>query len=504
MFRFALIATFMIVSFGWTSAQADEIKLKSGETIKDCKVKKKGKSKWTVVLLDGSRKSILASDIASHIEKPTVADELDAKIKATSKKDKEALLAIGREAMAVGAKKQGVKALKIVTRLDKNNTEAHALLGNEKCADGKWRGGRALEKYLEQTRAAELKAKGWSKVKGEWVDPMTAAYLKDGLVKHEGKWYTKKHAANLKAGQIYVHGTWYKSDDKAKIDQGKLKYKGKWADISDINSMRKSDGENWRLVGDHFIVTGSQGHKSLLTALQHLDDTWDVMAAIYGQAPPSAKEKDKIIVNVEKDASAYSKAFHAHGGDDRCSYFSSTFGAAYSSKSGEVVTYYYNIDFLMQFVQQAGGCAFQAKLLGYDNCPSNFYDAFACYVQGLSGGKYRAYLAMMNTGLKTWNEPGDPFQQFIDYDLSNAYRTGAENERRFARMGFLIHYLREKHPAVLNEWIAMVFAKKAKTKELVKKAKEMMKDVDIEKDFAKFLESFRAQYKEPGISLRGK
>ncbi|MFT7620533.1 MAG: glucan-binding YG repeat protein [Planctomycetota bacterium] len=505
MFRFALIAAFLIVSFSWTtSAMADEIKLKSGETIKDCKVKKKGKSKWTVILLDGSRKSIPASDIESHVEKPTLGDALDARLKKAGKKNKDALLQIGRDAMAAGAKKQGVKALKLVARLDKNNLEAHQLLGDVKCEDGKWRNGRALEKYRNAAREAELKAKGWSKVKGEWVDPLTAQNIKDGLVKHDGKWYTKKHAANLKAGQIFMQGTWYGPGDKAKLDDGMLKYKGKWGKVRDINSKMKENGDSWRLVGDHFIVIGPQGRKNLLICLQHLDSTWEAMAEIYGQASPTTKEDDKVTVYVAKDAQGYKDAFHQNGGDDRCSYFSSAFGGAFASKSGAVVTYYYNVGYLVQFTQQAGACAFQAKLLGYENCPSNFYDAFACYIQGFSGGRYRAFSEMSFNGFRDWKKPGDPFAQFIDYDLSTSYPTGAKNEQRFARMGFLIHYLREKHPDVLNEWVKMVFAKKGDTKSLVAKAKSMLKDVDVEKEFAKFLQQFVATYQEPKIKLSAK
>ncbi len=480
----------------------DEIKLKSGETITNCKVKKKKKGRWTVILLDGSRRIIKESNVASHVEKPTLGDSFDERIKKAGKKDKEAFLAIGREAMAAGAKLQAVKALKKVTRLDKNNEEAHELLGDEKCADGKWRNGRALVKYKTKKKEDDLKARGWKKVKGKWVDPLTAANLKAGLVQYKGKWYTKDHAGKLKSGKIYNYGSWYEASDQEKLEKGLVRYKGKWLKEREANAQVRENGDAWSLVGDHFIVIGAQGRKNLIICLQHLDDTWEAMASLYGGAPSTAKKEDKIVVYVAKNANGYGVLFGQNGGDDRCSYFSSAGGGAYCSRTGVVVTYYYNLGYLVQWTQAAGACAFQAKLLGYDNCPSNFYDAFACYIQGFSNGRYTGYNEMSFNGFRGWSAPGDPLTLFADYDLSVKLKNGAANETRFNRLGFVLHYLKQKHPKVLETWISMVRAKKGDTKSLVKKARAMLKDVDLAKEFATFVNQYNATYSDPPIELR--
>ena len=163
---FAAFLAFLILALS-PVVRADEIKLKSGEVIKDCKVKSRRKTKWVLILLDGSRRTIKVSDIVEHIEKPTIGDAFAERIKKAGKKNKEALLQIGREAMKAGAKREGIKALRLVVKLERDHAEAHELMGDRKCQDGRWRNGRALEKYLAKEKEKELNAKGWKKIKGE-------------------------------------------------------------------------------------------------------------------------------------------------------------------------------------------------------------------------------------------------------------------------------------------------------------------------------------------------
>ncbi|MCB9831173.1 MAG: hypothetical protein H6807_01765 [Planctomycetes bacterium] len=492
--RVILLATALFLLLPGTLA-ADEVKLKNGEVIKDCKVKSKRGGKVTVELLDGSRQILREDEIDSIVEKPTIADEIEARLKKLGKKDVEGMLALAREAKEKGALALVKDIGRQIVRVDKGNVEAHELMDEVLCDDGKWRGGRALEKYKVEAEESALKARGYKKINGEWVDPLTAANLEAGLELYEGQWYPVAYVNKLKAGMIWVEGQWYDGADKAKLDQGMRKYEGNWAKIEDIDAKLKAAGQPWVIESQHFVIGGELRHATLTGLLATAEKLWDPMAAFFGSVPNTAKD-GKIKIVVVKDAALYGIAAEKNGGDDRIAVQSSNIPGYYSPATGAVLTYYHNIEYTSLWLQNGVACAFMAKVYGYEHVPSPAYEALASYFTGHVGGKFVMYNMMVENGIRHWKGDMDPVAAINGYDNSHKEPNPSIREATLNRMGFVLHFLAEKQPAALQAWVELL-RKKGSAADFKKVISGAFADEAHKKEFQGFVAQFNANYRAP-------
>lgn len=457
---------FLLVIAG--PAAADDIKLKSGETLTNVKVKKKTDKYWTIITLEGQRRRIKASDIAEHVEKPTIGDEIDEKAKALGRRDTAGHFELAKYAMEQGAIRKGKKLLAKVIRLDKDHAEARAMLGHVKCDDGKWRYGRSLERYVERQEEEKKKAMGWVKVDGEYVDPLTAKRLKAGMVEYEGRWISKSDVSKLEQGMTWVEGRWYDKDEKEKLDGGMRKdEKGKWKSIEELDKFHRSySNPPWELESAHFIVKSHKTHRLSTLVLHHLEGLWAPLSDLCGDEPLIASRDDKIIVNILKDQPAHAASLNEHGGDDRVSYYSSRQGGHYSSQTGQICVYYYSEEYLMQWVLHCAGNAFVAKIAGYGRCSSNIYEAVGSYAQGFAHGKYTLWDTMMSHGFV--NHELESFHKLVDeFDISRPVPSEVI-EAAIARLGFAVHFLVTEHPDVIKPFMRRYLAGEASHRDLLK------------------------------------
>ena len=487
-----LIALFLAAP----SALADEITLKSGEVIKDCKVQKKSAKTWRIILLDGNRRTIKASDIAEHVEKPTLGDEFDKKAAALGKKDAAGMLELGKWGMEKGIKRKAVKILNKVVKLDKKNAEARQLLGQELCEDGKWRSGKALAKYKDMRRGEKLAAQGWVKIKRTWYDPFSAKCIKAGLTKDEqGVWRTKDDLKQIKKGQFWFEGKWYDPKDRAKIDSGMRREGKNWSKIDDLNGKHRAKENPWKIETRHFILKSTLRYQTLQRLGELLDANFEALHELCGDAPLTAFKDKKIVVNLERERAGYNTANAKFVTDDRAALFSNSHGAYYSPGVGEVIGYYHDQEYLAQWVQHATAQAFMYKISKHEP-QSRLYEMIGSYLEGHYEGKYQPFHAIFWNGLREWEvEAPKSFVNKVDFAKA---ATSTANESRFSRLGFVMHFLMTKHPKIVKEQVRLFLQGKANHRQLFDAVEEAAGN-DMAEDLKKFLEEFRKGYKKPAF-----
>lgn len=496
--RSSLFVAIALCALLATPALADDIKLKSGKTLTNVKVRKKSEKRWSVILLSGQIERIPAGDIAEHIEKPTIGDEIDRRAKALGKKDVEGHFELAGFATDKGATLHAKKLLGKVVKIDKEHAEARRLLGHEKCDDGKWRYGKSLQRYKKKADEAKKKAMGWVKIDGEYVDPLTAKRVKAGMVQHEGRWVPSEDAKKLERGMSFIEGQWYSAEEKAKVDGGMRKdAKGDWKPLKELDSFhRNKSNPPWELESEHFIVRSHKSHRNCVTLLHHLESIWEPLSELCGDAPLIAKRKDKIVVNLWDDRAEHSAKFADHGGDDRVSHYSSRQGGHYSEASGQISAYYHSIEYTLQWVLHSAGNAFVAKLIGYGKCSSNIYEAIGCYAQGFADGQYALWDTMNGNGIYGW-EPKDIRSIVIDFDISKALDSKSQ-EAAVARLSYFMHYALETHPDVVKPIIRQWLGGKAGHADLINAVQEAAGGEEkLDAEYKAHLETFLRGWKKP-------
>lgn len=495
--RSSIIAVITLIGLLVAPAAADDIKLKSGETLTNVKVKKKTEKSWSLVMLDGQRRRIAASDVAEHVEKPTVGDEIDAKAKALKKKDAAGHFELAVYAMDQGATGHGKKLLAKVVKIDKEHVEARAMLGHEKCDDGKWRYGKSLMRYKAKAEDAKKKAMGWVKIGGEYVDPLTAKRLKAGLVEHDGRWIPKDDVAKLEAGMVWLEGQWYSAEEKAKVDQGMRKTsKGKWKTLKELDTYHRAKANPpWELESPHFVVKAHKSHRLCTTLLKHLEGSWAPLADLCGDEPLIGSTKDKIVVNIFPDRNTHAAAMSVHGGDDRVSHYSSRQGGHYSSQSGEISVYYHSEEYLLQWTLHAAGNAFLAKLIGYGKCSSNIYEAVGCYAQGHAHGKFWMWDTMTFNGFYEW-EPKEIRNVLTEFDVKKQLDSKSQ-EAAVARLSFFVYYAVTKHPEITKPFMRQYLTKGSSHRDLLKALEAAAGGSEgLTKEYTECLEAYKEQWQK--------
>ncbi len=478
-----------------TLVSADDIKLKSGEVIKDCKVLKKGKTTWKIELLNGRRRTIKAADVAEYIEKSTPADEFDEKLKALGKRDIAGMIALGRWGLEKGIKKKATKLVAKVLRLDKENKEAHELLGHELCEDGKWRYGKKLAKYKAAKRAEELAALGWVKVKGEWYDPHSARCVRAGMVKgKDGKWYSKKALAEISKGRFFFEGVWYDRDDRAKIDEGFRKVKGKWKALADLDAKHRDPKTPWIIESEHFVIESSLKYKTLRAYLDQFELDYAALADLCGDAPAMPDKDSKIHMFVVKDNPTYRAKVGAFQGDDRSQYYSSSHGAFYAPKRGAILGYYHTKEYTFQWLQQALAQAFLYRV-AQDRPASNMFDLVSSYVEGFFGGKYHPVNSIAWNALRDWDPPA-PRKVVTEFRVDAEGLNAVDNEARFGHLGFVFHYLVSKYPKIVRREMRHYLLGRGGVNELFDACEEAAGN-DMAEDFKKAAKEYYRNYKQP-------
>ncbi|MCA9320319.1 MAG: hypothetical protein KDB53_06275, partial [Planctomycetes bacterium] len=341
--RKSLCLLFALLLVASASLRADEITLKSGEVISNCRVLKKSERSWRVELLDGNRRVIKVEDIESHVEGKTLADEFEEREKALDRKDFEGMAKLGKWGLENGVKKHAISLLNKVLKRDKDNEEIRLSLGHVKCDDGKWRYGNALEKYEANKRGEELAALGWTKVKGEWLDPYSARAASKGLVRdEEGIWRTKDDLKELAKGKFWHQGAWHPEEDRAKLEDDMIFEKGAWHKISDLDEGHRTEENPWVLESDHFVFRAPLSHKNANYFIEMLEANWPVLVELFGDQPLMIGTADKIDITMVKSNDDYRRVSDRFPGDDRSITYSSRYGAYYADGPGAILGYYHS------------------------------------------------------------------------------------------------------------------------------------------------------------------
>ena len=478
---------------------ADDITLKSGEKIENVKVLKKTEKYWRIELVDGNKKRIAPGDVATHVAKATVGDELTAKTKKLGRRDLAGYLALAKEAQSVGATRHAKKLFNKVVKLDKNHTEARAALGFELGDDLKWRSGKALEKFNRGKVEKKLKAQGWVKRNGQFVPPYDAKCIDAGLVKHESAWHSKSDVKKLKAGMFFLEGNWYEKSDRLRLDNGERMVEGQWATIADLDKTGRQPDSPWVVESEHFVVQAPLSHRTIMVLIKQLEANWEPMFALFGDGPVIASRDDKIKIQLHKNVTDYRAVSpdHTVAGNDRVSLYSSTQGAFYSPRTKTVLGYYHSPDYLCQWIQHSTTHAFLDRLTHEKGLQSNMFEAIGAYFQCMFEGKFQPYNAIWSNGLLDWkaDSPRKVLNKFV---LDHHGKTAKQVEGDFGRIGFAFHYLLTKHPTIVKDWMRNYIKGSAAQIELVEAIEEAAGG-DATEEFNAFLKDFLTKYEQPTL-----
>ncbi|MEZ6194898.1 MAG: hypothetical protein R3F20_04090 [Planctomycetota bacterium] len=484
-----------------TPLHADEITLKSGEKILDCKVIKKTDDKWRVELVDGKKIWIEVGDIVTHIEKETVGDEFDKRAKELDKKDVAGMIALGRWGLEKGVNVEAKKLLAKVVKLDSENAEARELLGHKKCDDGKWRYGSALETYERKKMEGEYKARGWVKLDDEWVPPSVAARRKAGLVEHEGRWVTKEDQGRLAKGDTWLGNDWYSKEELARIEAGEIREGGSWKSIEELDKLHRDPTNPWVLQSEHFVVLGPIGFKSNILVLEQAEKIWKHAAELFGDEPVCFDRATRIPIFITRDQASYAKTCNSvqpKPGPRQDAYCSCR-GAICASRQG-VIAYWYNADFTSQWIRHAASQAIMDRLWGYDRLGSNGFEALGAYFEACAKDGRFGPTAATHQYLTGWNlEDASPFAALTEVKVSLGQHNGTEIDRMWARAGYAMHWIIENYRPAFDAWMLEFQTGKATHKELIEgvKAASGMTDDQILEDFRRRLKTFQREYRTP-------
>jgi hypothetical protein len=479
----SLLALTMILT---TTARADEIKLKNGDVLKDVEVLKKTEKRWRILHLDGNKSSIKATDVVSHVEKPTPRAEFEKRVAALGRKDLAGMIEVGRWGLDQGITLDAKKLLVKARKLDKDNAEVNELLGYKLGEDGRWRSGRSLEAYEKKQREAELKARGWVKVKGEYVSPSMAKRLNAGLVEHEGRWVTKADKKRLEKGEFWYANGWYTKDDRARLDKDELRENGKWMSIDDLNAAHRDVANPWVLESEHFVLQSNGKFKSAMRLLKQAEFLWKPVTTLLGEEPACWDRGTRIPIFMATSQKDYAAACNATNPGQRQDRYCSNLGGINVANQG-VFTYWYSLDYTAQWVRHGGSQAILDRLYGYTKLKSNGYEAMGAYFEAFTGGDKYWPTSIHHEHLTNWMKSGkaSPVAALNEIVLAPAPESSRVVESMFTRAGYAMHWIIENHRPVFDAWLADFTQGKSSHVELIEALKKAIGDE------TKMLETFR-------------
>lgn len=480
---------------------ADDIKLKNGDVLKDVEVTKKTEKTWKLLLLDGNRKSIKATDVVSHIEKPTPRVEFKERLGKVGRKDLKGMIELGRWGLETGITKDAKKLLVKARKLDKNNEEVNALLGYKRGDDGKWRSGRSLEAYEKKKRDAELKARGWVKVKGEYVSPAMAQRLNAGLVEHEGRWVTKDDKKKLEKGLQWFANDWYSGDELKRVEEKKeLREGGKWVSIDDLNEKHREEVDPWILQSEHFVLMSNGKYKSAMKLLKQAELLWGPVTKTLGDEPACWNRATRISIFLATTQAKYAEACNkaVDRPDQRMNAYKQNIGGICVPDQG-VFTYWYNLDYSAQWIRHGGSQAILDRLYGYNRLKSNGYEALGAYFEGFTGGDRYHWTSIMHGHVLEWlKQKPDPIAALNGIEVKMQPVSARAVEFMFVKAGYTMHWIIENHRPVFDAWLKTFVMGKSRHTELIAAVTEAAGGEEAwQKAFRKDLEKAAKSWKQP-------
>ena len=465
--------------------RADEIKLKSGEVLSDVEVIKDDGTKLKLRLPNGRSMTVKKADVVEHVKKETSAQAFKKRAKGLGKKDVDGMLELARWGMDAGAKRDAIKLLNKVIKQDKENEEARDLLGHKKI-DGKWLYGRKLEKHLEKAEAAEMKAKGFVKVGGKWVDAFGAKAAKAGLTERDGRWWSKDEIARLDKGELWVEGTWYPADAKTKLDAGMRLDRGKWDTIENLNPKHKSLQSPWVLESEHFRMSAPISHRAIVAALAEVESNWEAMKSFYGDAPLIGGKAKKIGFTLCRGNEAFQARYP--GGSKRGGEYGTYVGVMYNPNQDMVYSYYHDERYLLQWSKHGAALAFLDLVHGnLSKLASPMVEALGSYFEGHCNGKYHPQ----------WTVHYHFKEHQFDHPARELARFSvADKEKGFAQIGFVMHFLISKYPDAVKRWKPK-FMKGKGQKELMKEVEKDAGGADLRAELRAFHKTFASRWTDP-------
>ncbi len=167
-------------------------------------------------------------DDIDFIERGTVSEIFQQRLKKVNKRDSDAIVELGGWAQSVGLKKEAEQMFRMAIEIEPNHYFARMELGHRR-HKGKWL---AVDEYN--------KAIGLVKYEGQWVTKEDAQKLKAGFVRYGDDWIKKDDLEMARKGYRKLDGKWVSKEEYYKA-KGYVKYKDKWVKPEQLEKIKKAE-----------------------------------------------------------------------------------------------------------------------------------------------------------------------------------------------------------------------------------------------------------------------
>lgn len=228
-----------------------------------------------------SARPVPATAVAQEDRKEEFKERYDA-----AKGDRDALWELHQWCDAFGMDKESRRVLRAILKVDDGDRRAHELLGHLE-HDGKWFDSQKdLDEYLAEQAAAEAKAKGFVRFRGDWVDPEHIPFLEKGLfLLDDGRWVTADEKKRLDEGWRQQDLNWIGPDEFEQLDAGLWKIGDRWVEIEEADKFHSELGQWWKIPGENFELWTTLPRAKAMEAMGIMDKAVRELKKFFGRKP---------------------------------------------------------------------------------------------------------------------------------------------------------------------------------------------------------------------------
>lgn len=489
MTRLLLIAVFLLP--GPLLLRADDVTLKSGKTYKGLTLIKESKSRLTFETAEGKKLTFRRTAIEKWEKKPTPLGEFLEREEKLDRKDVKGMYELATWAKEKGLERRWPSLMKAVLRLDRNHAGAHEALGDH-LVDGRWVDARKW-KRLEAKRLEEsYKARGWKKLRGEWVSPADYSRMKKGLVRHGEHWVTPKMLAAIKEkGLVFAEGTWMTQDDAEKAAQGMVRTGKRWVPADQLDEQHQDMRSPWVLADRDFELLTNCDHRTGRMLREEAKDAYEGCRAVFGADVDIHGPQGRLVVFVGRSLDDYKTMGTAFPGSDRASLQSSAGGVFYGARfadRGAGMTYYHTAEYARWWTGQAMVLSYIYRILPEEKTDEDLVRALTAYVASFHEGAYAP---------RWWTYATDKMlnDEFLGRKDPELLLKSATYERKpMVRAGFAMHFFAQRDPEAFKKYVREHFCAGRATLPAFLKAMNP-KGGNLNEEFAAFVQEYQKAFR---------
>ncbi|MFT4709609.1 MAG: hypothetical protein ACI8Q9_000732 [Planctomycetota bacterium] len=180
------------------------------------------------------------------------------------------------------------KVLRAIIKLDPDHKQAREASGHIYFDDQWFKSEKKYLSHKAKLEAAEAKAAGLVKYKGEWVHPDDVEKLKAGLRKTEdGQWLSEEEFERISKGYVLHDLMWISPEEVVEADAGKFKCGEDWLDLEQANKYHKLTDRFWKIPSydNRFHIFATTDREVALKALDQASETIPDIVRILGKVP---------------------------------------------------------------------------------------------------------------------------------------------------------------------------------------------------------------------------